>query len=706
MTIELRKTGGVVDVTTPLRERARVHILQVRARTVTVTRRHAWTAWQIGRQLPTTALLLVGYAPRGLGRATAAWARYLRDHDTAELRAHHAGSRETGDYMRASQVRSANLTARLMVNGSILLGVVALVLAWTAPRALGVLAAGLVFVWVVKLIPGRGWGEVLLAGGLAWAVYGVAPRLAALIPVPPGWLWCLAGTVTVIALGWVGRPREKPLVLLPEVNGGRVPPLTAPMVTAALCALGNSKMREPDTVKLLSDPHRNGPGVQVDLELPPAVTASWVMDQRENFAGALRREIGTVWPARGVRHPSHLSLFVSDQPMSQASQAPWPLRNGGKVDLFEPQKGFTDQRGHWVEVTLAYASVVIGAVPRMGKTFIVRELLLVAGFDVRARVAALDGKGTGDFAPLRPFLDFYSTGDEPEEYDRVLAYLRKLKAEMRRRAGVIRGLPFERCPGNKVTSDLANDRSLGLEPIVLGIDETQIYFEDAPKLIREECAAIVTDLVKRGPALGIIVILATQSVTKDTIPTGISNNAVIRICLKMEGFQQNDRVLGTGAYKRGIDAQMFDIDDKGIAYLKAEGSDPRIVRSVFGLDAVEAGRLAEVARQMRIAAGRLTGEAAGDAPAPVLDAVADCSRELIARGRDAAHLAELVDWLAGSQDGYAALGVDELGRRLRERGVEPTQVKRVGQNRTGVRLGDLRKQSVSDGANQPYPEGR
>jgi len=30
---------------------------------------------------------------------------------------------------------------------------------------------------------------------------------------------------------------------------------------------------------------------------------------------------------------------------------------------------FTDQQGRWVNVTLAYANFVIGALPRMGKTF-------------------------------------------------------------------------------------------------------------------------------------------------------------------------------------------------------------------------------------------------------------------------------------------------------------------------------------------------
>lgn len=69
--------------------------------------------------------------------------------------------------------------------------------------------------------------------------------------------------------------------------------------------------------------------------------------------------------------------------------------------------------------------------------------------------------------------------------------------------------------------------------------------------------------------------------------------------------------MGTGAYPRGVDST-FDLDDKGICFLRAEGDQPRIVRSVVGLNSLVAERIASVARDMREAAGRLTGEAAGE----------------------------------------------------------------------------------------------
>ena len=578
-------------------------------------KRNAYRGGKWSFHLPAILVVLVGCSPRGVVRLVKSLAQYLYDYDSASVRHHHAGNVETKEYLQAQSVRRSNLKARWMVASTALVALVAPALAWTSPGLLAALVGLTLAVWIVKAIPGRGLVELVVAAGAGLAVWRWLPDLLVLVPRPPDWLALVAAGLAVLALGWHGRPLGRQLVKSPTLGAGIVEPLKAPVVVSALCSLGNSKMNErteadPRTaIRLLSDPHRHGPGVQIDLELPPGVPATFVMKNRESFAAALRRELGCVWPSRGERHPGHLELFVSDQPMSKAPQPPWPLMKSGEVDLFQPFPAFTDQRNRWVNVQLAYASMIIGAVPRMGKTFTVRELLLVAGLDKRAKVYAIDGKGTGDLAPCSLFAHFYSVGDEPEEIERVLHAMRALKEEMRRRTRVIREMPHEECPENKVTSVLASRKDLRLEPIVVGFDETQVYFEDAPEAIKKELSSLVTDLVKRGPALGIMLILATQTVNKDTIPTGVSNNAVLRFCLKMTGWEPNDRVLGTGSYNRGVDASMFDINDKGIGYLKADDSDAVICRSVWGLDAVQAEKVARRARQLRIDAGRLSGDA-------------------------------------------------------------------------------------------------
>ncbi|MGW1547303.1 cell division protein FtsK, partial [Streptomyces sp. NPDC002346] len=93
--------------------------------------------------------------------------------------------------------------------------------------------------------------------------------------------------------------------------------------------------------------------------------------------------------------------------------------------------------------------------------------------------------------------------------------------------------------------------------------------------------------------------------------TGISANASARWCLKVMGQLENDMVLGTSSYKRGIRATMFSWKDKGIHYFVGEGADARIVSSVY-VDAPTAEVIGLRARRLREAAGTLSGHALGE----------------------------------------------------------------------------------------------
>jgi S-DNA-T family DNA segregation ATPase FtsK/SpoIIIE len=88
---------------------------------------------------------------------------------------------------------------------------------------------------------------------------------------------------------------------------------------------------------------------------------------------------------------------------------------------------------------------------------------------------------------------------------------------------------------------------------------------------------------------------------------------------------ENDLVLGTGAYKRGVRATMFAWGDKGICYFLGEGADARIVRSIE-VNSVEAERIALRARTLRERAGTLAGYALGDH----MEAEATSSYDLLA----------------------------------------------------------------------------
>jgi S-DNA-T family DNA segregation ATPase FtsK/SpoIIIE len=370
----------------------------------------------------------------------------------------------------------------------------------------------------------------------------------------------------------------------------------------------------PKAIEFVAPVTRDGPGWRADLDLPPGVTVGEVADRRDKLASGLGRPLGCVWPEGNAEvHPGRLILWVGDQDVAKAHQGAWPLAKQGAVDLFKPWPFGTDQRGRPVPLTLMFASMVIGSIPRMGKTFAMRLALLACALDVRAELHAYDLKGTGDLSVLEPVAHRYRAGDDDDDLAYALADLRKLHADLRRRAKVVRELPRDKCPENKVTPELAAMKSLGLHPVVLGVDECQRWFEHPTH--GAELQAVCEDLVRRGPALGIVPLFGTQRPDAKSLPTAISANAVLRFCLKVMGQTENDMVLGTSAYKNGIRATMFSRADRGIGYLAGEGDDPQIVRS-FYVDAPAAERIVARARALRERAGTLTGHALGEDSEP------------------------------------------------------------------------------------------
>ncbi|WP_246076414.1 FtsK/SpoIIIE domain-containing protein [Amycolatopsis cihanbeyliensis] len=497
--------------------------------------------------------------------------------------------------------------------------------------------------------------------------------------LPPLWNWTLL-VATLVVLGWRGAPSDRPVVSR-AVNAERAPKLTSDTIITALGALGIGELnkalaKRPDAVGFPNPISRDGDGWRADIDLPPGVTAGDVIAKREELSSGLRRQLGCVWPEGDMSvHEGRLVLWVGDKDMARSKQPVWPLgKPGAVVDLFRPQPFGTDQRGRWVPVTLMFASVVIGAMPRMGKTVTLRELMLMAALDPRAVLYNYDLKGTGDLAPLAPVSHAYGVGDDPEDLERMVVEMRELREELRRRTKVIRSLPESVCPDNKVTPALAARQDLRLGPIVVAVDECQVWFEHAE--YGRELEEICTDLVKRGPALGITLIAATQRPDAKSLPTGISANAILRFCLKVQGQTENDMVLGTSQYKSGVRATMFARSDRGIGYLAGEGDDAKIVRSVYK-DGPEAKKIVSGARLLREQAGTITGHAAGesvDIDAERLDPLSD-TLAVFQRGENKLWSDTIVTRLAELRPrSYEGWSPANLATALKPHGVKPRQV--------------------------------
>jgi S-DNA-T family DNA segregation ATPase FtsK/SpoIIIE len=515
---------------------------------------------------PLYMLRLMGRSPRGTGRLLAAWWRWVADTETKPLRTKAAGS-EAAQYMMLAHQHERRVKTRAATSAAT--------------------AAAVLLVAVIAAPAAPVWGQ--------WAA-----------------LWALLS-----ALGALGGKKDTPLIdraVLPA----KAAKLDSDAVLRALGALGIGEINKALAPKgagiaFTAPITRDGPGWRAEVDLPYGVTAADVIDKREKLASGLRRPLGCVWPeAVSDEHTGRLVLWVGDLPMSKAKPTPWPLLKAGKASIFEPLPYGVDQRGRPVAITLMFANLLIGAIPRMGKTFGLRVLLLGAALDALVELRVFELKGTGDLSMLKQVCHDYGQGFADTTLERALASLRQLRKELLRRTEVISGLPRDICPENKVTPELAAKKSLGLHPIVLAVDECQMLFEH--KTYGAEAGEIAEELIRLGPAVGIILIAATQRPDKDAIPTGVSAQVGLRLCFKVMGQLENDMVLGTSAYKNGIRATTFAMSDKGIAYAVGIADEPLICRSAL-VDGPEAEKVADRARALRERAGRITGVAAGEVPA-------------------------------------------------------------------------------------------
>ncbi|TCP56974.1 S-DNA-T family DNA segregation ATPase FtsK/SpoIIIE [Tamaricihabitans halophyticus] len=519
---------------------------------------------------PKYAMTLLAHSPRGVWRVTTTACRWVYDTEQKPLRDAARDRSNTDEYLRLLREHDNHVRHRLLL---------------AVPVALGGL------------------------GGLA-----------ALLAYGTPALWLATALVVTVVFGLLGRRPDKPVIGRAVVTQ-KAQKLTSDMVVRALSALGISQVNQAVTkgpgITFPSPITRDGPGWRAEVDLPHGVVVTDILERRDKLASGLRRPLGCVWPeAVSDEHAGRLVIWVGDQEMSKAKSPSWPLaKNGGqRVDLFSPVPFGTDQRGRPVGVDLVFNNMVIGAMPRMGKTFSLRVLVLAAALDPTVELRLFELKGTGDLGMFEPVAHDYASGPDDETLERAMNSLRELYKDLERRSKVITHIAKTdraACPENKVTPDLSRNPKLGLHLVFAAIDECQELFSHDD--YKDEAKKLAEGLIKRGPAMGIILVLATQRPDAQSLPPGVSANAGLRYCLRVMGQTENDMVLGTSAYKNGTRATTFTAKDKGIGYLVGATDDPIIARSYY-IDGPAAEKIVATARALREKAGTITGHAAGEAP--------------------------------------------------------------------------------------------
>jgi S-DNA-T family DNA segregation ATPase FtsK/SpoIIIE len=473
-----------------------------------------------------------------------------------------------------------------------------------------------------------------------------------------------------------------------------VQPPTQDVIVRALGSLGIAEVNKAlaaGTFPPLPSPVReDGPGWRAEVDLPYGVTATQVIDRREQLASGLRRPLGAVWPEPASHeHAGRLELWVGRADISKAKPPVWPLLRTGQANIFEPQPFGIDVRGRPVQVPMAYLNWLVGSIPRQGKTAAARVLTCTAALDPLAELWIHELKGSGDLDPLECCSHRFMSGIHDEAIAYTAESLKLLRREIERRTERLRSLDRAVCPDKRVTREIAARRSLELWPIVCAVDEAQNLFghEKYGKAAGDDA----TFIIKIGPAFGVILILATQRPDSKSLPTGVSSNVGLRFCLKVMDQTANDMVLGTSAYKNGVRATTFRPGiDAGLGYLVGVSSQAQVVRTYY-LDMAATEKVAARARALREAAGTLSGVALGeDQAVTVRDVLADITAVLGAAA--GMHWQPLADTLAGRfPDRWAGAAGDAVRDECKARGVPSVVVAVDGERARGCRAADVEK---------------
>jgi S-DNA-T family DNA segregation ATPase FtsK/SpoIIIE len=540
---------------------------------VTTRRAAMRTGHRIGYHLvrvPVYAALTAGYAVRGVGVVARRQVRWAWVTEQTSLRAHAA---KGGDVTGWLQLHTALLPVRK--NRLMLLGVELV----TLPLA------GAAVVWLAPW-----WAAALVIAGLA------------------------------VPLARAGRPVGRQIVA-PAIVTARYRKLTSDIVLRAYYAAGLGHPDKDDkriTFGSTMARDSNGMGSQVLVDLPYGKGFDDAVNARGRIASGLDVALSQVYLTRDKSsHRRHL-LWVADRDPLAIPAGRTPLLAGRQTDIWQPAPMGADERGRRVTVEMMWNSILIGAMPRAGKTFSARALALYAALDPYVQVSVFDGKGSPDWRKFALIADCCAFGLAPtrdgEPVDILRGFLRGLKAEVERRYHDLSQLPVSVCPEGKLTREIARNPRYKMPVRLIVLEEFQEYFDLGEE--SKEIAGLLVYLVKVAPAAGIIVLGSTQK------PSGVGtghvaqqftafrDNFQIRFGLRTGSWQVSDIVLGAGAYSEGHDSSTLLPEHKGVGILRGASERTPTVRTYLA-DGQDAEQILIRARALRERAGTLQGMAAG-----------------------------------------------------------------------------------------------
>lgn len=451
-------------------------------------------------------------------------------------------------------------------------------------------------------------------------------------------LW-ITGTATSVALAVLGRRKEGSPGRKAVLSGPRT--LTWTMDPQVLVdAFRDAKLIGKDeTLRLVERAHRQGNGWAIIVDLPATRKAVDVIEHRDALASALAvDEIQLIVERVRGRggHAGRVSMWVSDEDPYAAPPLRTPLLDVSHWDAWRPVPFGRDARNRNIDLPLVWTSLIVGAIPRQGKTFATR--LPAAGLilDPYTRLYIFDGKGGKDWEAAECVAHRFVRGDELEHAQAVRDFLLELVAETQIRFARMSTLDDEICPESKITPAISHDPGLNMPITAVIIDEVQVFLENPTRevvggkktTLGAYIADLLTYLAKKGPAAGIVVILATQRPDSTTIPSRLRAVLGSRFALRVMDWRDSNIILGEQMNTRGYDSSTLLPSHKGVGILRPDG-DTDAGADVLALTVrthympnPDWRTICARGRALREATGTLTGHAAGDDTTNTIDRIA------------------------------------------------------------------------------------
>jgi S-DNA-T family DNA segregation ATPase FtsK/SpoIIIE len=464
---------------------------------------------------------------------------------------------------------------------------------------------------------------------------GVALTLAHLIYGGRA-LWTVVGVLSV-ALAVLGRRRDGAPGRKPALAGPRT--LTWTMDPQVLVdAFRDAKLIGKDeALRLVERATRVGDGWAVTIDLPATRKATDVIKNREALASALAVDEVQLIVER-VRgnggHAGRVSMWVADSDPYATPPQRTPLLDAQRWDAWRAIPFGRDARDRRIDLPLVWTSLLVGAIPRQGKTFAAR--LAAAGLilDPHTRLYVADFKAGKDWDAVAQVAHRFMSGDESTHVLALIGWLVELVGEIQGRYRRMRDLDDLVCPESKITPDMSRDTRLNMPITAVFIDEVQVPLEDrTPYTVEgkritagEYVGELLTWLAKKGPAAGIVLVLATQRPDSKTIPSGLRAVLGSRFALRVMDWRDSNIVLGEQMNTRGYDSSRLLATHKGVGILRPDGETQGDVLALtvrtYYMPNEDWREICHRGRALRVAAGTLTGHAAGEAlpeldPAPV-----------------------------------------------------------------------------------------